>query len=79
MTRKVLQHLPGSCPADVRFADTPGLDISNHSRPWKVKNVAGCELQPVPGGGGGGDGRGLAARPRVTSLGILRLIGDKPI
>ncbi len=59
MTRKALVSLPGS----VRVgwsADAPGGVISNHSRPWKVKNVSSCEHQlsirsPVlPSGGMGG-------------------------
>ena len=66
MTRKVLQHLPGSCPADVRFADAPGGCISNHSRPWKVKKVAGCELQPSPGVAVVGTGEG-SPRPAPDS------------
>jgi hypothetical protein len=71
MTRKVLQHLPGSCPVDpvgVRFADAPGGCISNHSRPrpWKVKNVAGCELQPSPGVAVVGTGEG-SPRPAPDS------------
>ena len=46
MTRKALTSLPGSGPTDVRSADAPGGRISNHSRPWKVKNVSSCEQQP---------------------------------
>ena len=44
MTRKALTSLPGSR----MVTDFPGLGISNHSRSWKVKKVAGCELQPSP-------------------------------
>jgi len=80
VTRKVLQHLPGSCPVDVRSADAPGLDISNHSRPWKVKNVAGCELQPSPGGSVVGTGEGLPrpAPAREPPLSLSNHKSGKP-
>lgn len=59
MTRKAPTSLPGSGPTDVRSADAPGGRISNHSRPWKVKKVAGCECWPSPGGAVVGTGEGL--------------------
>jgi hypothetical protein len=68
VTRKVLQHLPGSCPTDVRFADAPGGRISNHSRPWKVKNVSSCEHQPSPGVAVVGTGEGSPRPAPGTSL-----------
>ena len=67
MTRKALASLPGSSALVTCSADAPGGRISNHSRPWKVKNVAGCELQPSPEGAVVGTGEGLP-RPAPGDL-----------
>ena len=75
MTRKALASLPESGSTDVWSSDCPGVDVSNHSRLRKVKNVTGCERGPSPGGAVVGTGEG-SPRPAPDPGNLLSSLSN---
>ena len=75
MTRKALASLPESGSTDVWSSDCPGVDVSNHSRLRKVKNVAGCERGPSPGEAVVGTGEG-SPRPAPDPGNLLSSLSN---